>query len=141
MTNSIAGYKISKTKIDKENIGPKLLEGYVKNVNGQLISTDENGNESQIQIDVGDLQLENVPFWKTYTINPAVNNANPYSFVNPEQIHKANNKYSIRVLLNGIELDSDEIAVAANNTSVTLTLLNDLTIDSTDELKIWYIKA
>lgn len=140
MTLLKSGYKVRKTAIDKENIEPKLLEGYVRNVNGQLISYDENGNETQVQIDVGDLQL-NLPVWKTYTINPAVNNANPYSFVNPEDIYKTNNQWSIRVLLNGIELDSDEITVAANNKTVTLNLLNDLTIDSTDELKIWYIKA
>ena len=140
MTLLKSGYKVRKTAIDKENIEPKLLEGYVRNVDGQLISYDENGNETQIQIDVGDLQL-NLPVWKTYTINPAVNNANPYSFVNPEDIYKTNNQWSIRVLLNGIELDSDEITVAANNKTVTLNLLNDLTIDSTDELKIWYIKA
>lgn len=140
MTLLKSGYKVRKTAIDKENVEPRLLEGYVKNVNGQLISYDENGNETQVQIDVGDLQL-NLPVWKTYTINPAVNNANPYSFVNPEDIYKTNNQWSIRVLLNGIELDSDEITVAANNKTVTLNLLNDLTIDSTDELKIWYIKA
>lgn len=138
---SVAGYKVSKTAIDKENIAPKLLENYIKNVNGQLISTDEEGNESQIQIDVGDLQLSNIPLWKSYTIQPAVNNVAIYTFVNPEDIYKDNNIWSIRVLLNGIELDSDEISVAANNHTVTLNLQNNLTIDSTDELKVWYIKA
>lgn len=138
---SVAGYKVSKTAIDKENIAPKLLENYIKNVNGQLISIDEEGNESQIQIDVGDLQLSNIPLWKFYTIQPAVNNVAIYTFVNPEDIYKDNNIWSIRVLLNGIELDSDEISVAANNHTVTLNLQNNLTIDNTDELKVWYIKA
>ena len=71
---SVTGYKISKTKIDKENITPKLLQNYIKNINGQLTSVDENGDESQIQIDVGDLQLSNIPLWKSYTIQPAINN-------------------------------------------------------------------
>lgn len=138
---SVTGYKISKTKIDKENITPKLLQNYIKNTNGQLTSVDENGNESQIQIDVGDLQLSNIPLWKSYTIQPAANNVSIYIFVNPETIYKDNGVWSLRVLLNGIELDSDEISVAGNNQTVTLNLQNNLTIDSTDELKVWYIKA
>lgn len=138
MTLLKSGYKVRKTAIDKENIEPKLLEGYVKNVDGQLVSTDENGNETQI--DLGNIQVTSST-WKTYTINPAVNGVAIYIFVNPEDIYKTGGAYSIRVLLNGIELDSDEISVAANNHTVTLNLQNNLTIDSTDELKVWYIKA
>lgn len=138
MTLLKSGYKVRKTAIDKENIEPKLLEGYVKNVDGQLVSTDENGNE--VEIDLGNIQVTS-SLWKTYTINPAVNDVAIYTFVNPENIYKTGGVWSIRVLLNGIELDSDEISVAANNHTVTLTLQNNLTIDSTDELKVWYIKA
>lgn len=138
MTLLKSGYKVRKTAIDKENIEPKLLEGYVKNVDGQLVSTDENGNE--VEIDLGNMQVTS-SLWKTYTINPAVNDVAIYTFVNPENIYKTGGVWSIRVLLNGIELDSDEISVAANNHTVTLTLQNNLTIDSTDELKVWYIKA
>lgn len=138
MTLLKSGYKVRKTAIDKENIEPKLLEGYVKNVDGQLVSVDGNGNETQI--DLGNIQVTS-SLWKTYTINPAVNDVAIYTFVNPENIYKTGGVWSIRVLLNGIELDSDEISVAANNHTVTLTLQNNLTIDSTDELKVWYIKA
>lgn len=138
MTLLKSGYKVRKTAIDKENIEPKLLEGYVKNVGGQLVSTDENGNE--VEVDLGNIQVTS-SLWKTYTINPAVNDVAIYTFVNPENIYKTGGVWSIRVLLNGIELDSDEISVAANNHTVTLTLQNNLTIDSTDELKVWYIKA
>lgn len=138
MTLLKSGYKVRKTAIDKENIEPKLLEGYVRNVDGQLISTDENGN--QVEINLGNIQVTS-SLWKTYTINPAVNNVAIYTFVNPENIYKTGGVWSIRVLLNGIEFDSDEISVAANNHTVTLTLQNNLTIDSTDELKVWYIKA
>lgn len=138
MTLLKSGYKVRKTAIDKENIEPKLLEGYVKNVDGQLVSTDENGNE--VEVDLGNIQVTS-SLWKTYTINPAVNDVAIYTFVNPENIYKTGGVWSIRVLLNGIELDSDEISVAANNHTVTLTLQNNLTIDSTDELKVWYIKA
>lgn len=138
MTLLKSGYKVRKTAIDKENIEPRLLEGYVKNVDGQLVSTDENGNE--VEIDLGNIQVTS-SLWKRYTINPAVNDVAIYTFVNPENIYKTGGVWSIRVLLNGIELDSDEISVAANNHTVTLTLQNNLTIDSTDELKVWYIKA
>ena len=47
----------------------------------------------------------------------------------------------IRVLLNGLELDYNEVIVSnADKRTITLDLENNLTIDNTDELKVWYVK-
>jgi hypothetical protein len=102
-------------------------------------SSNATQGDEQVSIDAGAIDIP-TQVWKSYTVNPSNPITNPYQIVNSENIKKDGTLWLIRILLNGIELDTDEFAIAPNKRTITLNLPNGLTIDNADELKIWYVK-
>jgi len=134
------GADVRKSGIDRSSIDAIVFDGFVKSVDNTLYVTNSVTGDETVSIDPGNIDLPS-QLWKTYTINPTNPIINPYSFINSENIKKDDqNHWLIRILMNGIELDSDEFTINVNKRTVTLNLPNGLTIDNTDELKIWYVK-
>lgn len=134
------GADVRKSGIDRSSIDPIVFDGLVKSIDNTLYVNNSVTGDETVSIDAGNIDLPS-QLWKTYTINPVNPIINPYSFINPENINKdADNKWLLRILMNGIELDSDEFTVNINKRTVTLSLPNGLTIDDSDELKVWYVK-
>jgi len=134
------GAQVRKTKLDRSSIEDSAFNGYIKSVQDILYVTDTINGDSEVTINPGNVGSAGQN-WETFTINPTNPVVNPFQFSTNNNIKKdTDNKSLIRILFNGLELDSDEFVVAANKRLVTLSLPNNLTIDNTDELKIWYVK-
>jgi len=133
------GFNVRKTGLDRTSIDPGTFDGFVKSVDGALFVSNATQGDEQVSIDAGAIDIP-TQVWKSYTINPSNPITNPYQIVNSENIKKDGALWLIRILLNGIELDTDEFNIAPNKRTITLNLPNGLTIDNADELKIWYVK-
>ncbi len=133
------GANIRKTTLDKVSIEPLAFDGLLKKENDNLYILNSVLGDQVYQIDTSNISVTSQS-WKSYTVNPVNPVFNPYQIVNSEDIKKDGALWLIRILLNGIELDSDEFTIAPNKRTITLNLPNGLTIDNADELKIWYVK-
>jgi len=134
------GANVRKTNFDVTSISRTTFDSLIKEKDGKLFVSDSINGDQELVIDSSNINVQ-AQAWKTYNKIPVAPVTNPYSFVNPEKINKENNKWMIRVLLNGLELDYNEVIVSnADKRTITLDLENNLTIDNTDELKVWYVK-
>lgn len=133
------GSNIRKTTLDKVSIEPLAFDGLLKKENDNLYILNSVLGDQVYQIDTSNVSTASQS-WKSYTVNPVNPVFNPYQIVNSEDIKKDGTLWLIRILLNGIELDTDEFTIAPNKRTITLNLPNGLTIDNADELKIWYVK-
>ena len=133
------GSNIRKTTLDKVSIEPLAFDGLLKKENDNLYILNSVLGDQVYQIDTSNISVTSQS-WKSYTVNPVNPVFNPYQIVNSEDIKKDGTLWLIRILLNGIELDTDEFTIAPNKRTITLNLPNGLTIDNADELKIWYVK-
>ncbi len=134
------GANVRKTSFDVTSINKTTFDSLIKEKDGKLFVSDSINGDQELVIDTSNINVQ-AQAWKTYNKIPVAPVTNPYSFVNPENINKENNKWMIRVLLNGLELDYNEVIVSnADKRTITLDLENNLTIDNTDELKVWYVK-
>jgi hypothetical protein len=134
------GANVRKTNFDVTSINKNTFDTLIKEKDGKLFVSDSVNGDQELVIDTSNINIQ-AQAWKTYNKIPVAPVANPYSFINPENINKENNKWMIRILLNGLELDYNEVIVSnADKRTITLDLENNLTIDHTDELKVWYVK-
>jgi hypothetical protein len=134
------GANVRKTSFDVTSINKTTFDSLIKEKDGKLFVSDSINGDQELVIDTSNINVQ-AQAWNTYNKIPVAPVTNPYSFVNPENINKENNKWMIRVLLNGLELDYNEVIVSnADKRTITLDLENNLTIDNTDELKVWYVK-
>ena len=134
-------YTFKKTSLDSDSVNTQqVLVNTIQKVDGNLVYNDPELGQVPFTIDAGSINIDTYN-WQKENINSPVAPTRPFVFTLSSMIKKLNNQYQIRILFNGIEVNSSEFTIGLDHKTITLTLVKNMQVRPTDSVVVWYVKV